>query len=234
MLATLTGLGLSASAGLNAYIPLLMVGLMARYTDAVPLGQTWQWLEHPATLVVLGVLLAVELVADKVPALDSLNDTLQTFVRPTSGGITFAAGTTTVPLDEIVGQASGAAGGGGGLAWGALLIGCLVALVFHVVKTLARPMANTATLGCAAPVLSVVEDMVSFLTSLFAVVIPLLVLVILPLLLLAGFLILRRRRRARALRSADAPAPDDPGPHGPGPYNPGPHGSGPGGGWSGR
>lgn len=229
MLATLTGLGLSASAGLNAYVPLLMVGLMARYTDAVPLGQTWQWLEHPATLVVLGVLLAVELVADKVPALDSLNDTLQTFVRPTSGGVTFAAGSTSVPIDGIVGEASGADGGGGGLAWGALLIGCLIALAFHVVKTLARPVANTATLGCAAPVLSAVEDAVSFLTSLFAVVVPLLVLVILPLLVFAGLLILRRRRRARALRSTTAPASGDPGP-----YGPGPHGPGPAGGWSGR
>lgn len=224
MLATLTGLGLSASAGLNAYIPLLMVGLMARYTDAVPLGPTWQWLEHPATLGVLGVLLAVELIADKVPALDSLNDTLQTFVRPTSGGITFAAGSATVPLDEIVGEASGADGGGGGLAWGGLLIGCLIALAFHVVKTLARPMANTATLGCAALVLSVVEDVVSFVTSLFAVVVPVLVLVILPLLVLAGFLILRRRRRARALGSTDAPAP----------YGPGSQGPGSGEGWSGR
>ena len=132
---------------------------------------------------------------------------------------------------------------------GALLTGGLVALAFHVVKTLARPMANTATLGCAAPVLSVVEDVVSFLTALFAVVVPLLVLVILPLLVLAGFLVLRRRRRARALRSNDAPAPDGPdphnpgpyglgsyssGPYGPGPYGSGPHGPGSGGGWSGR
>lgn len=236
MLATLTGLGLSASAGLNAYIPLLMVGLMSRYTDAVPLGQTWQWLEHPATLAVLGVLLAVELVADKVPALDSLNDTLQTFVRPTSGGITFAAGTTAVPLDEIVGEASGADGGSGGLAWGTLLIGCLIALAFHVVKTLARPMADTATLGCAAPVLSVVEDVVSFVTSLFAVVVPVLVLVILPLLVLAGFLVLRRRRRARALRSTDTTTPAGSAPQspGPGPHSPDPRGPGSGGGRSGR
>ncbi|GHD27079.1 hypothetical protein GCM10007147_25820 [Nocardiopsis kunsanensis] len=218
MLATLTGLGLSASAGLNAYIPLLTVGLMARYTDAVPLGQAWQWIEHPATLAVLGVLLAVELIADKVPALDHLNDTLQTFVRPTSGGITFAAGSTAVPLGEIAGEASAGAEGSGGPAWGALLAGCLVALALHAVKTLARPMANTATLGCAAPVLSAVEDAVSFATSLLAVVVPLLVLVILPLVVLGGFLLLRRRR-ARAPRPTGVPAPEDP--EVPGPWLPG-------------
>ncbi|MBE2998976.1 DUF4126 domain-containing protein [Nocardiopsis sp. HNM0947] len=217
MLATLTGLGLSAAAGLNAFVPLLVVGLLSRYTDAVPLGDAWQWLEHPATLTILTVLLAVELVADKVPALDSLNDTLQTLVRPTSGGITFAAGSTSVPVDlppaeDVVGEASAATGAGGvGLVWVAILVGALVALAIHIVKTLVRPVANTATLGCAAPVLSALEDAVSFVTSLLAVLLPLLVLVVLPLLVLAGVLLLRRRRRARALRTDAGPAPGAPG-----------------------
>ncbi|WP_017616418.1 DUF4126 domain-containing protein [Nocardiopsis salina] len=216
MLATLTGLGLSAAAGLNAFVPLLVVGFLSRYTDAIPLGHTWQWLEHPATLTILTVLLAVELVADKVPALDSLNDTLQTFVRPTSGGITFAAGSTSVPVeappvDDVVGQASGAVvAGGAGPVWIAVLVGALIALAFHVVKTLARPVANTATLGCAAPVLSAFEDAVSFVTSLLAMLLPVLVLVVLPLLVFAGFLLLRRRRRARALQTGAGPAPGIP------------------------
>lgn len=216
MLATLTGLGLSAAAGLNAFVPLLVVGLLSRYTGAVPLGDTWQWLEHPATLTILALLLAVELVADKVPALDSLNDALQTFVRPTSGGITFAAGSTAVPLEtarveDVVGEASGAAGDGGvGMVWIAVLAGALVALAIHIVKTLVRPVANTATLGCAAPVLSALEDAVSFVTSLLAVLLPVLVLVVLPLLVLAGVLLLRRRRRARALRTGTGPVPGAP------------------------
>ena len=33
-----TAFGLSASAGLNAYIPLLLVGLLARYTDLINLN----------------------------------------------------------------------------------------------------------------------------------------------------------------------------------------------------
>ena len=42
----LTGLGLATSAGLNAYIPLLCIGLLARYTDLITLPQSWHWLEN--------------------------------------------------------------------------------------------------------------------------------------------------------------------------------------------
>ncbi len=97
MLEVLTGTGLASAAGLNAYVPLLAVGLAARYSDLMPLGPGWQWLEHPAVLGLLGVLLAVEFLADKVPLVDSVNDAVQTFVRSASGGITFGAGVQWPP-----------------------------------------------------------------------------------------------------------------------------------------
>ena len=43
-----TAFGLSASAGLNAYIPLLLVGLLARYTGLIHLNQPWDTLSNPA------------------------------------------------------------------------------------------------------------------------------------------------------------------------------------------
>src|SRR5688572_1166484 len=91
VLEALTGTGLAASAGLNAYIPLLAVGLLGRYTELIGLPSTWQWLENPWVLGILVVLLAVEMVADKIPAVDHVNDVLQTVVRPTSGGLVFGA-----------------------------------------------------------------------------------------------------------------------------------------------
>ncbi|MDT5064653.1 MAG: hypothetical protein QOK02_808, partial [Mycobacterium sp.] len=91
----LTGLGLASASGLNAYIPLLAMGLLARFTDLVNLPHGWAWLENGWVLVIVAVLLAVEVVADKIPALDSINDVVQTFVRPTSGGIVFGAGTAS-------------------------------------------------------------------------------------------------------------------------------------------
>ena len=89
----LTGLGLSTAAGLNAYIPMLMLGLLARFTDMVNLPQGWSWLENGWVLIIVAVLLVVEIVADKIPALDSINDSVQTFVRPAAGGIVFGSGT---------------------------------------------------------------------------------------------------------------------------------------------
>jgi hypothetical protein len=83
VLEALTGTGLAASAGLNAYIPLLSVGLLTRYTDAISLPSEWQWLENPWVLSILGILLTIEFIADKIPAVDHVNDVLQTVVRPT-------------------------------------------------------------------------------------------------------------------------------------------------------
>src|SRR6476469_6828029 len=89
----LTALGLSTAAGLNAYIPMLMLGLLARFTDIVNLPQGWNWLENGWVLLIVAVLLMVEVVADKIPALDTINDSVQTFVRPAAGGIVFGSGT---------------------------------------------------------------------------------------------------------------------------------------------
>ncbi|MGW9554708.1 DUF4126 domain-containing protein [Nocardiopsis sp. NPDC055551] len=200
MFATLTGLGLASASGLNAYVPLLLVGLIARFTELVPLGPSWTWLEHPITLISLTVLLVVEFAADKIPALDSLNDAVQTVVRPSAGGITFGAGASTVELAEITGEASGAAAGSGGVAWGAVIAGALIALAFHVVKALARPVMNAMSFGVAAPVVSFLEDVVSFLTSVMAILLPVLILIVFPLMVLFAVWVVRRRRRIRAER----------------------------------
>ena len=89
----LTGLGLATAAGLNAYIPLLALGLLSRFTDLITLPHGWAWLENGWVMTIVAVLLVIEIVADKIPALDSVNDTIQTFVRPTAGGIVFGSGT---------------------------------------------------------------------------------------------------------------------------------------------
>ena len=89
----LTGFGLATAAGLNAYIPLLALGLLGRFTHLVTLPHGWTWLENGWVMAIVAVLLVVEVVADKIPALDSVNDAIQTFVRPTAGGIVFGSGT---------------------------------------------------------------------------------------------------------------------------------------------
>jgi uncharacterized membrane protein len=83
--------GLSASAGLNAYIPLLVVALLARFTNLIKLTSPWDALSNWWVIGVLVVLSVIEFFADKIPAVNHINDIVQTFVRPTAGAIAFAA-----------------------------------------------------------------------------------------------------------------------------------------------
>ena len=85
-----TAFGLSASAGLNAYIPLLVVALLSKYTDLIKLTPPWDALESWWIIGLLIVLVSIEFFADKVPAVNHINDVLQTFVRPVAGERKFA------------------------------------------------------------------------------------------------------------------------------------------------
>ena len=191
-----TALGLATAAGLNAYIPLLALGLLARFTDLVALPHAWSWLENGWVLTIVAALLAVEVVADKIPALDSVNDAVQTFVRPTAGGIVFGSGTaaqTGAVTDPGAFTQSG--------QWIPVVVGVAVALIVHLGKTAVRPAANVTTAGIAAPVLSTVEDMVSITLVFVAILVPVLVLVFVVALMWAAVRLLRRRRRKRAAQT---------------------------------
>lgn len=189
----LTGLGLATAAGLNAYIPMLMLGLLARFTAIVDLPGGWSWLENGWVLTIVGVLLVVEIVADKVPALDSVNDAVQTFVRPTAGGIVFGSG-TAAQTAAVADPGDFARSG----QWIPVVIGVVIALAVHLIKTAVRPAANVATAGVAAPVLSTVEDGISVSLVLVALLIPALVLVFVAIIAWAAVRLLRRRRRRKA------------------------------------
>lgn len=197
MLEALTGTGLAASAGLNAYIPLLIMALLARFTDLVNLPSGWQWLGNGWVIAILVVLLAIEVVADKVPVVDHVNDVVQTVVRPTAGGLAFGAGagSETVTVSDPAQFFSSN-------QWVPIAIGVLIAFGVHGVKAAARPVINAGTAGFGAPVASTAEDATSVFVSLTAILLPLLVLVFLlgvPFLVVWVF---RRRRRSRQERQA--------------------------------
>ena len=188
----MTGFGLATAAGLNAYIPMLLMGLLARFTSLVSLPHGWAWLENGWVMGIVAVLLAVEIVADKIPALDSINDMVQTFVRPTAGGIVFGSG-TAAQTAAVSDPAEFARTG----QWVPVAIGVVTALVVHLTKTAVRPAANAATAGIAAPVLSTIEDFTSVSLSFIAILIPALVLVVMIALAWSAFWLLRRRRRRK-------------------------------------
>jgi hypothetical protein len=189
----MTGFGLASAAGLNAYIPLLSMGLLGRFTNLVHLPPGWSWLENGWVIGIVAVLLLIEIIADKIPALDTVNDTVQTFVRPTSGGIVFGSG-AAAQTAAVTDPADFARSG----QWVPVAIGVVTALVVHLTKTAVRPAANVATAGVAAPVLSTLEDFTSAGLTFIAILIPALVLVVLIALIWAAVWLLRRRRRRQS------------------------------------
>jgi hypothetical protein len=198
MLEALTGTGLATAAGLNAYVPLLVIGLLGRWTDLVDPPVGWEWLSNEWVLVVLGVLLLLEVVADKIPGVDSVNDVVQTVVRPAAGGIAFGAGSTS--QTAVVSDPGAFVESG---RWVPVVIGIVLALVVHAAKATARPVVNAATLGMGAPLVSTAEDATSVGLSFAAILAPVLVLLVLVGLAIAWWR-LRRRRAARAGTGVEA------------------------------
>lgn len=188
MLVALTGIGLSAAAGLNAYIPFLVVALLARFTDLVTLPAGLEWVASGWAIGIGAVLLLTDVVLDKVPVVDTVNDAVQTFVRPATGGLVFAATSAAEDLQSSSWVQEN--------PWVPVAAGIVVAGLVHAGKATARPVLNAGTGGLGGPVASVVEDGASVGLSLVAVFLPVLVLVVLAL-AVWGLVVARRRRRAR-------------------------------------
>lgn len=196
MLEIVTGGALAVAAGLNAYIPILAIALLARFTELISLPATWAWLENGWVIGVLAVLFVVEALVDKFPVLDTVNDVLQTVIRPASGGLAFSIGVSS----DTVAVADPEAFVQSGQLW-PFLIGVGVALVPHLLKSLVRPILNLFTAGAGAALTSTLEDLGALVITVLAIVVPLLALVFV---LVVMVLLVRRLVRARAARAARA------------------------------
>jgi len=187
VLSIFTAFGLSSAAGLNAYLPLLVVALLARFTDLITLSSPWDTLENWWVIGVLGVLLLIEVVVDKIPAVDSVNDVIQTVVRPVAGAILFASSTGAAgKVDPVL----------------AMICGLLVAGGIHAVKATARPVVTGTTAGIANPIVSTVEDVASFTLAVLSILVPALGIVLLALLIFLFVRWWRHRRRRRRTQFA--------------------------------
>lgn len=157
----LAAFGLSGSAGLNAYIPLLIVALTARFTNLITLKEPWDTLESPWVIAVLAVLLIIEFFVDKAPAVNHINDLIQTVVRPAAGAILFAASVNVISdIHPVL----------------AMILGLLVAGTVHAAKSVVvRPAVTATTGGMANPLVSAAEDVVAAGISIIAVVLPVLI-----------------------------------------------------------
>src|SRR3990172_7122040 len=150
LLGVFSAFGLSASAGLNAYIPLLAIGVIAHYfPNTLTLNQPFDLLANPWILILLGILVIIEMVADKVPAVNHVNDLIQTVVRPVAGAIAFAASANVITdVNPLL----------------ALACGLLIAGSVHTVKAAAlRPAVTATTAGAGNVPVSIAEDILAFI-----------------------------------------------------------------------
>ncbi|GIW02712.1 DUF4126 domain-containing protein [Roseiflexus sp.] len=177
LLSILSAFGLSTAAGLNAYIPLLTVGLLARYTDLIHLNAPYDVVEHPVFLLVVAVLTLLDFIGDKIPAVDHALHLAGMIISPAAGAIVFlAANSSTGAVDPVL----------------AAICGILAAGATHVGRSAVRPVATATTGGVANPVVSAIEDLISLLVSILAVLAPILAIITLALFAIVVVRFIRR------------------------------------------
>ncbi len=188
--ATVAAFVLSSSSGLRAYLPIFALGLAGAlgFVPREALGPSYDMLTNPVVLVVLGALSILEIVADKVPAVDHVSDAIHTVIRPIMGALIFA-GTDNFVSDHnrLVAAVLGLALAGG----------------VHATKALARPAVTATTAGVGNPVVSIMEDVLAIAIIALAVIVPVVAFLLLLIVAVVFVLVVRwgwrkvRRRKQK-------------------------------------
>ena len=176
VLAVVSGIALASACGLRAFLPLWILGLLAR-AHVISLAANMQWLSHDFALVALGVATVVEITADKIPIVDHALDAFGLVARPAAAWLSSYAVFHGWPTPW--GQ-------------GASLALALLALGIQVAKAKLRIGTTAVTLGHVNPLVSVLEDLTALVLALAALLAPVVALVVAVAILVAAA---RRRRR---------------------------------------
>lgn len=175
----LTGAGYSFSSGLNAYLPLLILALSDRMSASFNLDTPYSWISSNQGILVLLLLLPVELIADKIPRLDHLNDLAHTVIRPSIGGYCFMA------VASERGDVN---------VWLGGVLGFTIAGSAHLWKMRSRIGIARATSGLGAPFASLLEDGIAIVVAILSAAAPLANIFAIPL----GFALIHRSYRRMA------------------------------------
>lgn len=161
----LTGIGLSASAGLNAYFPLLILALADRATNVVNLPTPYDWLSSNTGLLVILILLPLELVPDKIARIDRLSDFVHMAIRPGAAALAFMAVAHQNDHIHLV---------------TAMILGLVIGGAVHWLKASSRPQITASTRGLGNPIISLLEDTLSGALAIIAIFLPYGIIVVLP------------------------------------------------------
>ena len=153
-------LGTAWTSGINLYATVTVLGLLEKF-GGMRLPGGLEVLDNWWIIGVAGALYTVEFFADKIPYVDSIWDVVHTFVRIPAGAlIAYTATDQSNPSLHVI----------------ATLLGGGLALSSHGTKAALRATANLSPEPISNWVLSFVEDGIAILGTIFAVVVPFVVL----------------------------------------------------------
>ena len=173
----LTALGLSSTAGLRAYLPLLILGISSDIRGPggealLPVQDQFHVLGNPLVLGVLAVLVVLEFLADKVPGVDHISDIVHTVIRPAAGALIMAGSANSISDESKIAAA---------------VVGAVLALATHSAKASTRAAVTTTTGGLGNPIASFLEDILVVGVILLLVLAPVVGFIALVLLLILFF-----------------------------------------------
>ena len=186
LLSLATGLGLSTAAGFNAYLPLLITGILARTTDLITLDAPFNRLEEPVVLGAIAAIGVIDFVGDKVPPVDHVLHAVGLVVAPVAGAVLALSATSDTDVMPAV----------------ALIIGVVAAEATQGARASVRPLSTVTTGGIGNPVLSLGEDGLSATLSFAAIIVPLVALVFVAAIVVLVVWAIRRARRRRPSSTA--------------------------------
>lgn len=180
------GIGLSASAGFRVFIPLLISGIASRL-GFLELNDSFMWLAGNTALMTLGVATLVEIAAYYIPIVDNFLDTITTPLAIGAGTLLLAS---VLPVDnELVRWVLGFFVGGGAAA------------TVQGGTALLRLGSTGTTGGMGNFAVSSGENIASAVTSVFTLIVPLLMALIILISLFFIFRLLFRRKRIKTPRT---------------------------------
>jgi hypothetical protein len=175
-------LGTGFSSGLNLYATVATLGVL-QHLGVIHLPQAMQVVAHPWVMGIAAALYLVEFFADKIPYVDTLWDSIHTFIRPPAAGLLAYAAAGAAPVEW---------------RWGAALLAGGVALTSHGTKASARAAVNTSPEPFSNWALSFGEDLLAVWLSWLASVHPVATIVVVAVLVaLSAFLLFHLFRFAR-------------------------------------
>jgi hypothetical protein len=179
-----TALGLATAAGLNAWVPLLAVGLLSKYTGLIDLSGQWTALTETPVLIALGAVAVLDFVGDKIPTVDHVLHAAGTVIAPATGVVAALSSSSALHVSPAA----------------MTIIGIVGAGTAHGTRMAIRPFSTLTTAGLGNPVLSLIEDAGSLGLSVVAIALPVLALLLVAAMFAAAWRVIRRGRRALAAR----------------------------------